>query len=102
MGKFENHTCRIIGCQVCLPERQIVLRREVEVGFREVATIGSIDSYLGKKADQNCYHSASDKDGNNLHSDSGSIQRTDQAVLSSQSQLSKDSRCRVEAEDTSY
>ena len=72
------------------------------MGFWEVATIGSIDSYLGKKADQNCYHSVSDKNGNNLHSDSGFIQRTDQAVLSSQSQLSKDSRCRVGAEDTSY
>lgn len=31
------------------------------MGFREVATIGSIDSYLGKKADQKCYHSVSDK-----------------------------------------
>ena len=42
------------------------------MGFREMATIGSIDSYLGEKADQDCFHSVSDKNGNNLHSDSDS------------------------------
>lgn len=80
MGKFKNHTCRIIGAYaslvkfVCLSDKSYLgARLKWVFGKWQRYVVGSIDSYLGKKADKNCYHSVSDNNGNNLHSDSGSI-----------------------------